>query len=308
MIRPNAPIVGFFSPRSGVGTTSLVYHVGHMLSELGVRTVMVDCDPQADLSVACVVTSVLVELWEAPARGATIVGLVEPSVRDASFVSAPPFPLAGELGLIVGDPSLVVLAGSLAPVHVGDPESTPFRSRLGVAADAFDAAMVVLDLGPTLGAINRVALQACDFIVVPVTNDIFAVHGFRAVAAALGRWRVVATRMAPIGFVVQEHSLHFGQASGSSMSAGLSAEYGRSILGEIEEVGHSLATRPPCIGVVKPFHSLRRMAAEARKPMFSLRPADGAIGAHALAVQQAYRDYQALTLEVLRRVGLDASR
>jgi len=302
----SAPVVGFFSARSGVGATSLVYHVGHMLSELGVRAMMVDCDPQADLSVACVAASVLVDLWEGPARGTTIAGLIESLVTDTRTTGTPAFPLSGDLGLIVGDPRLVVLEGSLGSVNHGDPGDTLFRAMVLAAAGDFGAGMVVLDLGPTLGSINRVALQACDFIVVPVTNDIFATHVFRAVAAALDRWRVVPTRMTPIGYVVREHSVHSGEALGSTVLARLTAEYGRTIAGAIEEVGHSMAGQPPVIGAVKPFHSLQRMAAEARRPVFSLRPADGAVGSHALAVQEAYRDYHGLTLEILRRAGLAA--
>lgn len=299
-----APIVGFFSPRSGVGATSLVYHVGHMLSEIGLRTVMVDFDPQADLSVACVAASVLVDLWEEPARGATTVALVEGLVRAEPPMPAPSFPLAAELGLIVGDPALILLEESLAPVYASDPEDTWCRIMLHLVADDIDAATVLLDLGPTLGAINRVALQACDFVVLPVTNDIFAAHAFRAVAAALARWRVVPTRMTPIGYIVHEQSLNFGETAGSSALSRLAAEYRRSVFSEVEKVGHSLASEPFCMGTIKPFHSLQRMAAEARRPVFSLRPADGAVGSHALAVQEAYSDYRGLALEILRRVGL----
>ena len=300
----STPIVGFFSPRSGVGATSLVYHVGHMLAELGLRTVMVDLDPQADLSVSCIAASVLVDLWGEPAGGTTILALVEAVLSGKRPAPAPAFPLASELGLIVGDPRLVLLEGSLAPVHTGDPEDTPFRGMVHADAEAFDAAMVVLDLGPTLGALNRVALQACDFIVVPAASDIFAVHGFRTVAAALDRWRVVPTRMTPIGYVVQEHARH--SANAPSVLARLPEEYKRSVLRESEEVGHSMTSQPSCIGVIKPFHSLQRMAEEARRPKFSLRPADGAVGSHALAVQEAYRDYRTLTREILRRVGVGA--
>jgi cellulose biosynthesis protein BcsQ len=305
--QPNVPVVGFFSPRSGVGATSLVYHVGHMLADLGVRTVMVDLDPQADLSIACVAASVLVDLWEEPAGETTILALVEALSSGQRPAPAPAFPLTDRLGVIVGDPRLVLLEGLLAPGHSADPEDTPFRAMLHADAEAFAAAMVILDLGPSLGALNRVALQACDSIVVPITNDIFAVHVFRAVAAALGRWRMVPRRMTPVGYVVQEHAPRLAETSGASPVTRLSAEYGRSVLREIETLGHSLASEPSCIGAIKPFHSLQRMAAEARRPMFSLRPADGAVGSHALAVQEAYRDYRALTLEILRRVGVAAA-
>jgi hypothetical protein len=46
------------------------------------------------------------------------------------------------------------------------------------------------------------------------------------------------------------------------------------------------------------------MAQDARKPMFSLKPADGAIGGHQTAVQECYADFEALAAEIEGRVGL----
>ncbi len=46
------------------------------------------------------------------------------------------------------------------------------------------------------------------------------------------------------------------------------------------------------------------LAQEARKPMFSLKPADGAIGGHAQAVQDYYRDFRELAREIAGRVGI----
>lgn len=52
----------------------------------------------------------------------------------------------------------------------------------------------------------------------------------------------------------------------------------------------------------KPTASRKRrqnaMAQEAKKPMFLLRPADGAIGGHQGAVRQAYLDFQALAQQL----------
>jgi hypothetical protein len=44
------------------------------------------------------------------------------------------------------------------------------------------------------------------------------------------------------------------------------------------------------------------MAQEARKPIFKLTPADGAIGNHAAAVQDAYHDFQILAEKILSRI------
>lgn len=58
-----------------------------------------------------------------------------------------------------------------------------------------------------------------------------------------------------------------------------------------------------CLALVKHHRSLMALAQEARKPMFHLRPADGAIGAHADAVHAAYKDFRALAVTIADRTG-----
>jgi len=45
------------------------------------------------------------------------------------------------------------------------------------------------------------------------------------------------------------------------------------------------------------------MAQEAKKPMFLLKPADGAIGGHQGAVRQAYTDFGALAERIAAAMG-----
>lgn len=47
--------------------------------------------------------------------------------------------------------------------------------------------------------------------------------------------------------------------------------------------------------------SLMPMAQEARKPMFHLKAADGALGAHAKAVEEAGRDFAGLAKSIAER-------
>ena len=49
------------------------------------------------------------------------------------------------------------------------------------------------------------------------------------------------------------------------------------------------------------------MAQEVRKPMFFLKPADGAIGAHVRAVTDCYLDFRALATIIAERAGIALS-
>jgi hypothetical protein len=62
------------------------------------------------------------------------------------------------------------------------------------------------------------------------------------------------------------------------------------------------ATDPDCLARLKHYRSLVPLAQEARKPIFKLTPADGAIGSHAVAVQDAYIDFNELANLILERL------
>ncbi|MBF1235164.1 MAG: hypothetical protein HXM43_05045 [Lautropia mirabilis] len=53
------------------------------------------------------------------------------------------------------------------------------------------------------------------------------------------------------------------------------------------------------LALLKNYRSLMPLAMDAHKPMFSLKSADGAIGAHASAVKACYDDF----LQLGKRIG-----
>jgi len=78
-------------------------------------------------------------------------------------------------------------------------------------------------------------------------------------------------------------------------------EYCQSILSEEPASRRMIEVDDNCLGMLKHYRSLMAYAQDARKPMFKLTSADGAIGGHINAVQDCYRDFRALAREVLKR-------
>ncbi len=64
---------------------------------------------------------------------------------------------------------------------------------------------------------------------------------------------------------------------------------------------------PHCLASLKNFRSLMDLAQEARKPMFFLKPSDGALGGHARAVQECYKDFRELARTIAGRCGVPIS-
>ena len=85
-------------------------------------------------------------------------------------------------------------------------------------------------------------------------------------------------------------------------------EYARRLLGDDQgpypatpslDDRHALAT-------VKHYRSLVPMAQEARKPIFHLTAADGAIGSHAAAANDARQAFKALARRIVQRIDLES--
>jgi chromosome partitioning protein len=184
----------------------------------------------------------------------------------------------------------------------------------------------VLDLGPNLGAINRSALIAASHVVVPLAPDLFSLRGLNNLGPAIRSWRrdwterlsrnpvtglaLPAGQMAPAGYVVLMHGTRLGapvQAYDKWISR-FPATYRERVLGE-DSGGDtpSVSDDPHCLAMLRHYRSLAPLAQEARKPMFHLKPADGAIGAHMKAVRDATVDYHHLAIRIAVPLGLAIS-
>jgi len=108
--------------------------------------------------------------------------------------------------------------------------------------------------------------------------------------------------MAPVGYVLMQHAerLRRPTKAYSKWQQRMPAAYQESVLGQLgarDDQDANLIYR------IKHYRSLMPMAMEARKPMFDLTNADGAIGAHQSNVQQCREDFRMLSQEIARRVG-----
>jgi hypothetical protein len=101
------------------------------------------------------------------------------------------------------------------------------------------------------------------------------------------------TPMQPAGYVVLQHSIRLDRpmlAYDLWMNR-IPGIYATAVLGTPGTVERP-DEDPQCLGFLKRYGSLMPMAQEARKPIFHLRPADGALGSHATAAREARADFQ----------------
>ena len=204
---------------------------------------------------------------------------------------------------------------------------TALSRALRRAKEEAEADLVLMDVGPNLGAINRAALIAADFVAVPLAPDLFSIQGLRNLGPTLRKWRsewrirleraaeltgtagltMPAGRMEPIGYVVLQHAVRLDRpvkAYARWMDA-IPSEYRQSVLAKKSKAdSRSIHDDKHCLATLKHYRSLMPYAQEARKPMFRLTPADGAIGGHINAVQDCYFDFRRLACAVAKRCGV----
>ncbi len=210
----SAPIIAFFNSAGGVGTTTIAYNLAWMFSDLGLRALAVDLDPQASLTFAFIGRYA----FEISGEGAihTIYDCVEPLIRGQGEPREAELWATAGISLLAGDLRLAAFEQVLAKAwsqSSGAVTSSLWRT-LTQAAAGCSADVALLDLGPNLGAINRAALLAADYLVVPSAADRFSLQGLRTLGPAIREWNQEWARnpsspdrpagtIKPIGYVVQ---------------------------------------------------------------------------------------------------------
>ncbi len=327
----NTNVIAFFNNKGGVGKTSLVYHLSWMYANLGLRVVSADLDPQANLTAAFLDEDRLEQLWPQGEHPDTVFGSVHPLLRGIGDIADPHLEdIEDKLSLLVGDLSLSGFEDQLSEVwpKCMDRDERAFRVTssfwriMQKAAEIHRANVILMDLGPNLGAINRSALIAANYIVIPLSPDLFSLQGLRNLGPKLWRWReewrerleknpvlglkLPDGRMQPIGYIVLQHSERLDRPvkAYNRWIARIPEVYRNDVLKEPGGGTMRIKADPFCLSLLKHYRSLMPMAQEAKKPIFHLKPADGAIGTHYRAVQDAYRDFEILAREIAKRSGV----
>jgi chromosome partitioning protein len=323
--------IAFFNNKGGVGKTSLVYHLGWSFADEGRRVLLVDLDPQSNLTAMCVGEERLEALWPEDRPRRTVRGAVQPLVDALGDIEEAHLePLSNRLSLVPGDIRLADFEQRLSDAwpRCMDRDPAAFRvfssiyRMIRAAAEAHEAELVLIDVGPNLGAINRASLLAAEYVTVPLAADLFSLQGLRNLGPTLEQWRegwaerlqknpspqllLPTGATTPIGYVVMQPALHAGQATRAHERwlRQIPSVYSRQILGREVPPDLGVSDDPACLGVLRHYRSLMPLAQAARKPIFKLTTADGAMGAHSQAAREVGREIRALGARLLEAIEL----
>lgn len=201
-------IITLYNHKGGVSKTTTTYHLAHALVEAGHRVLVVDADPQCNLTELFLFriiedldrleeegqttvlpgTTVKDALWprlegDRPTVDVDAIQLVQPNLDEPLFV------FRGDIGLSEAEDRLSYAHSQRLTTDLHQKRNYvavhDMLRRLG-SRDSFD--FILVDVGPSAGALTRSFFLACDLFMVPVAPDRFNYQAISSLTAILKKW------------------------------------------------------------------------------------------------------------------------
>jgi len=190
--------IAFFNHKGGVSKTTSVYHFGWMLANQGKKVLLVDADSQCNLTLTVVGQENYQQFIEDQPNNNLKAALKAP------FESIPELIQPVDCIKVKNNDNLFLLPGSF--------DITEYEVQLGVSfqlsqsfstlknlpgafsylinktANNIGADIVLLDLNPSLSAINQALIVSSDYFILPTSPDYFSEMAIKSIARILPSW------------------------------------------------------------------------------------------------------------------------
>lgn len=187
-----------FNHKGGVSKTTTSYNIGWMLTNLGKRVLLIDTDSQCNLT-STVLGEDNYEQFYINHPKFNIKEALSPAFDGKPMMIEPAecisvrgndklFLLPGSFDLSEYEVSLGVsftLSSSLTSLK-NLPGS--FNYLLETTAKKYNVDYVIVDMNPSLSAINQALILSCDYFIVPASPDYFSIMALKSLAHILPKW------------------------------------------------------------------------------------------------------------------------
>jgi cellulose biosynthesis protein BcsQ len=334
--------VSMFNNKGGVGKTTLTCNIAsYFAREMKLRVLVVDCDPQCNATQLIMGEEFATEFYwssKSSESATTIRDVLAPIEDGDSNIATTVQPILGSrnrfgVDLLPGHPGFSIIEDRLgAGWHdllggdIGGIRKTNWNTALGVELkDRYD--IILYDLGPSLGSINRCVLIGCDYFMTPMGADIFSILGIRNIANWVSHWlslyrnslplceqrnpgRLQEYRIAPDAAIARGYLGYTMQQYIAKSKEGQripTARYENIIKLVPKVIDESLSQylRPGLtvdkahLGDVPHLYSLIPLAQSVAAPILDLKSADGLVGSQF----KQRDDYEMIIASVSRRIA-----
>lgn len=324
--------IALFNNKGGVGKTTLLCNLaGYLALERGKRVLIVDADPQCNATQSLFSDTTLDGIYSK--KSFTIDSVVRPLSLGKGFSSQfePRASPAFGVDVVPGEPRLALTEDMLA-TDWGQATSGSvrglrttllFRHLLGFAKE-YD--YVFIDVGPSLGAINRSVLLATELFLTPMASDIFSLKALENISLSLQKWRKqydaailqvddpeevgiedIAWRLRFVGYVTQQYTAKKdadGKPRAVRAFEHIMKKVPTTVAAELViPLQPTYSNLDYLLGSIPTLHSLIPLSQSNRRPIFSLRAADGVVGAHFAKVAEYKKTIEAIANRLEKNIA-----
>ena len=198
---PRSKKVIFANNKGGVGKTTLAFNCAVAFAEKGYKTVLIDLDPQSNLSrLAMGEEYYLKHLFSDSEKTIADVlkGVVEGGADIDLRVKFLPVQASPNLSLLKGDINLSVYESLLITAYgqaaagqqIGYFQTSAIDRFLREKGLSEQVDIFVIDTSPSLGLFNQMIILGADYFVVPMLPDAFSVQGIENLGIVYERWKI----------------------------------------------------------------------------------------------------------------------
>lgn len=195
-----AIILSLFNHKGGVSKTTTTFNLGWALAGLGYRTLMVDGDPQCNLTgtiLGYAGHDDLVDFYEAEGQKTIFDSLA--SFFNGSFNSfeAPNvcelaqenlYLLPGHIDFAEYETQISVALSTSQSLKAIQNLPGTLKYMIDAVADENNIDIVLVDMSPSVGATNQCFLMSSDYFLVPTSPDFYCKQAVNSLARVLPRW------------------------------------------------------------------------------------------------------------------------
>lgn len=328
--------IALFNHKGGVGKTTLTVNIADALADMGKKVLLVDADPQCNLTSFYIAEDKLEALLgESGEEGseATLWSAIKPVVAGRGDIAPVELWEVGTKNtrLYPGDVMLSMYEEELPQAWTesfarktrGYDVMTAMARAVQAAASEWGADIVIYDVGPNVGALNRAVLLDCDSFITPVAADLFSLRALSTVGVSVARWirdwqtirglasaadlpRLFDGKPAFLGYVTSAYKVNSGRSAANphaDWEKRIAPRVRDRIVADLRAVDPALVPHGGNkIGAIKHFHSL---APEAQKYGLAIGKLRGYVNSgHYPTVDEAASEFHELAHEIVTRTGI----
>lgn len=334
--------IALFNHKGGVSKTTTTFNLGWMLAQMGNRVILVDGDPQSNLTgLVLGYGQSELETFYCKAPDQNFKSGLAPAfesrpmpIEPVECIATPQerlFLLPGHIALAEYEVTLGIAQELSGSIHALQNLPGSISRLLVKTAKHMKADYILIDMNPSLSAFNQNLLMTSDYFIVPTTPDFYSAMAIDSLAKVIPGWRrwskqaqkhpVLRNATYPfpdttpkfLGSIIQNYRPRDGRpASGfqqwidaiNKKIAGQFVPALRSIdMTFSDDKYRSAGLSEYCLAMISDFNSLIAMSQKTRTPVFKLTASQiGQAGIVLQATQESQSKFRKLFEDVAHEI------